>query len=57
MTFYVYRDTKGEWRWYLKSTGNNKKIADSGEGYINKADCLNGIRLVKSAVNASVIEL
>lgn len=43
----VYHDTKGEWRWRLKAT-NGKIIADSGEGYINKQDCLDTLaRIIK----------
>ena len=56
MTFYVYQDRSGEWRWYLKSS-NGRKIADSGEGYVSKQSCLDGIDLVKSAFNAPVYEL
>jgi uncharacterized protein len=54
--FYIYKDTAGEWRWYLNAA-NNRKIADSGEGYNNKQDCLDGIDLVKSAFNAPVYEI
>lgn len=46
--FKLYQDAQNQWRWTLFAQ-NNKKIADSGEGYRNKADCLNGIRLVKAA--------
>lgn len=28
----VYRDQSGEWRW-KRLAGNNKVVADSGEGY------------------------
>ncbi len=56
MKFYVYKDNAGEWRWYLKAV-NNKKVADSAEGYTNKQDCLDGIKLVKSASNAPVYEI
>lgn len=45
MAFYMYKDTQGQWRWYLVAA-NNKKIADSGEGYWNESDCLHGIGLV-----------
>jgi uncharacterized protein YegP (UPF0339 family) len=56
MNFYLYKDKAGYWRWYL-SAANNKKVADSAEGYNNKQDCLNGIKLVQSAWNAPVYEL
>jgi uncharacterized protein YegP (UPF0339 family) len=45
--FVIYKDTKGEWRWQLLAA-NNKIIADSAEGYVNKADCKHGASLVAS---------
>ena len=56
MKFYVYKDKQGYWRWYLNAA-NNRKIADSGEGYYNKQDCLSAIDLVKSAYSAPVYEV
>ncbi|WP_082938582.1 DUF1508 domain-containing protein [Mitsuaria sp. 7] len=53
MAFHVYRDNLSQWRWYLLA-GNNRKIADSGEGYNNKADCLSAINLVKGTGNTPV---
>jgi len=47
MFFYLYKDRANHWRWNLHAA-NNKKIADSGEGYINKADAISAINLVKS---------
>lgn len=46
--------TAGEWRWTLYSD-NHKKIADSGESYINKQDCIKGINLVKGTTNNTPI--
>jgi uncharacterized protein YegP (UPF0339 family) len=34
-----------EWRWRLKSA-NHRIVADSGEGYVSKQGCLEGIALV-----------
>lgn len=45
MYFVLYRDASYQWRWTLYA-GNNRKIADSGEAYINKTDAQNGIGLV-----------
>ena len=56
MTFYIYKDRAGEWRWHLKAA-NGRIVADSGEGYVSKQHCLDGIDLVKSAFNAPVYEL
>lgn len=46
MRFVIYRDNARQFRWTLFAA-NNKRIADSGEGYQNKADCQAGIDLVK----------
>ena len=56
MKFYIYKDTQGLWRWRLVAA-NNRTIADSGESYYNKQDCLDAISLVKGAYNAPVYEL
>ncbi len=53
MEYRVYKDSAGEYRWRLVAA-NGKTIADSGEGYKNKADCLAGITLVKGSANAPV---
>jgi uncharacterized protein YegP (UPF0339 family) len=48
--FEVYEDEKrpGEWRWRCKSAGNNRTLADSGEGYINQKDCIDALTLIKN---------
>lgn len=40
--FFVYKDKVGEYRWRFYAP-NNRIMADSGEGYKNKADCIDGI--------------
>lgn len=47
MAFVLYKDRANQWRWTLYAA-NHKKIADSAEGYSNKADAQHGIDLVKS---------
>ncbi len=54
LRFSVYKDTKGEWRWRLQAA-NNRIIADSGEGYKNKADCLHGISLIRDKAPISIV--
>jgi uncharacterized protein YegP (UPF0339 family) len=49
----VYRDAAGEWRWQLRAA-NQRIIADSGEGYHNREDCLHAITLVKGSKDAPV---
>ena len=48
--FVIYKDASNEWRWTLYAD-NAKKIADSGEGYKNRGDCIHGAKLV-AAVSA-----
>lgn len=53
MRYETYIDAASEWRWRLWAA-NNRIIADSGEGYARKQDCLAGIALVKRSGNAPV---
>ncbi|HEY0149933.1 MAG TPA: DUF1508 domain-containing protein [Allosphingosinicella sp.] len=57
MTFEVYKDRDNDWRWRLKHDSNDKIIADSGEGYENRSDCLHGISLVQGSGNAKIKEV
>jgi len=52
----MYKDQQGYWRWRLLAA-NNKIIANSGEGYYNKADCRAAIELVKNSKDAPVYEV
>ncbi len=54
--FEVYKDKKGEYRFRLKAA--NGEIIASGEGYKQKAGCLNGIESIKkNAPEAEIVEL
>lgn len=55
MAYYIYKDAVGQWRWFLMA-GNNRKIANSGEGYHNKQDCLAAIGLVQNSESAPIYE-
>lgn len=55
MFYHLYKDVSGYWRWTLYAA-NNRKIANSGEGYFNKADCQSAINLVKGSSSAPVTE-
>jgi len=44
----------GDYRWRLRAD-NGRIIADSGEGYHNKADCQHGIDLVKGTNAATSV--
>lgn len=56
MRYQIYTDANGHWRWRLVAA-NNRIIANSGEGYWNKEDCLHAISLVKSSSAAPVYTL
>jgi uncharacterized protein YegP (UPF0339 family) len=55
MAYYVYKDAQGFWRWRLLAA-NNRNIANSGDGYWNKQDCLDAIKLVKGSGSAPIYE-
>ena len=48
MYYSVYKDVQGYWRWTLYAA-NGKKIANSGEGYVNQADCIHGLDLTANS--------
>lgn len=56
MFYELYRDASGYWRWTLFAA-NYRKIANSGEGYVNKQDAVSAINLVKSSATAPVREV
>ena len=51
-TVLLYKDEAGEWRWH-RDAGQGDIVSDSGEGYVNKADC----REMAMAVNGGDFEL
>jgi len=53
--FEIYKDKKDEWRWRFVAP-NGRIIADSGEGYKWKGDCLHGIELIKKYAKKAEIE-
>jgi uncharacterized protein YegP (UPF0339 family) len=53
--FHVYKDKEGEWRWSLKAA-NGRVVADSGEGYKHRGDCIHSIEIVRSLNKAPVKE-
>lgn len=50
----MYKDKSDEWRWRFRAD-NDKIIADSGEGYVNKQDCRNAIGILKRQASAAEI--
>lgn len=54
LTFEVYKDNAGEFRWRLKAA-NGQNIGSSGQGYKAKADCKHAIDVIqKGAADAKV---
>ncbi len=53
--FELYKDDSGDYRWRFISS-NGRIIADSGQGYKNKADCRSGIDLIKGEASAARVE-
>lgn len=43
--FTIYRDFVGRWRWRCVA-GNGKVLADSGQGYSRRIDCVRGLEIV-----------
>jgi uncharacterized protein YegP (UPF0339 family) len=52
--FQIYQDRTGQWRWAYVTT-NNRKLADSGESYYNRADCEHAIAILKRDVPAAPV--
>jgi uncharacterized protein len=56
MKFVLYTDANNQYRWYLQAD-NGKKIANSGEGYHNRNDCIDAVYLVMDTNrNTSFVE-
>ncbi len=53
--FELYLDRINQWRWRIKSSGNYKTLADSGESYYNKADAIYAINLIKNNAFSAII--
>ena len=55
MEYRIYRDANNQWRWRLVAD-NDKIVADSGQGYDKKTDCLHAIGLIKISSGTPVRE-
>ena len=54
LTFEIFKDKAGEYRWRLKAA-NGAVIGTGGQGYKAKADCKHGIEIImKGAAKAKV---
>lgn len=55
MKFVLYRDVNKDYRWRLVAANGNI-VADSGEGYRNKSDCLATVQSIKKAIAEAPVE-
>lgn len=53
--YVVYKDRAAQYRWRF-TANNGQIIADSGEAYVQKADCLRGIAIMKTEGAGAPIE-
>lgn len=56
MEFEIYQDAAGEWRWRLQAA-NNRIIANSGEGYTNKNDCIEIVTTIQHGVPSATLKV
>ena len=54
MTFIVYPDSAGEYRWQLRAS-NGEPMGDSGEGYVSERDCMDAIETILNEAAAGRI--
>lgn len=47
-SYWLYKDTVGEWRWTYEAS-NGLTIAKSSEGYKRRSDCERGIEIMKES--------
>ena len=55
--FRVYRGKDGRWRWNLRSIGNNKLIASSGESFYSQENAERSAALVKRVAGSAPIRV
>ena len=53
MTFHIYEDKDGLWRWYLDDN-EDERVANSGKGYKSKRECLLAVLQIKQCHTAPV---
>ena len=51
----VYKDHAAKFRWRLRAS-NGEEIA-SGQGYVSKEDCMNGVKSVKKNARSKVVDM
>jgi uncharacterized protein YegP (UPF0339 family) len=56
LTFHVFRDMRGEWRWNLRAA-NGRIVADSAEGYRSRSGARRAATRVSKAMPGSVVKL
>ena len=56
MTFYIYTDNDGLWRWYFEIE-EGRKIAESSRSYETEEACRDAIAALQSSIVADVVSL
>ena len=54
MKYELIRDNQHKFRWHLVGDNNSDILADSGQGYSNKSDCLHGISQAMKSSSAPI---
>ena len=52
-SYWMYKDIQGKWRWTYHAA-NGEAIAVSSESYNRRADCENGIKIMKQSSNSEI---
>lgn len=55
MEFHVYEDSANEYRWRLVA-GNNRTVADSGEGYDSRSNAHRAVEDVQSSAPRATLK-
>ena len=53
--FVIFKDDTRQWRWRLLADNSDRTIADSGQGYKDRADAILGARSVAGVANGAPI--
>ena len=51
--FRIFKDSRREWRWILRSK-NNKDVAASCKGYMDRSSCVESIQVLRQYADAGI---
>ena len=52
--FHLYKDKLNQYRWYFEAA-NGRKLADSGEGYHNRQDCIDAMLIIADTTRQTAL--